>query len=82
MKFSELRCCPFCGCTNYYTKSRASGIVRYYESFLGDEIDNSQMYDSLDYKIDERRYCAGCDKLLGHADKDAVSKQVENVLEK
>ncbi len=82
MKFSTLCCCPFCGCTNYYAKNRAYGVVRYYQSFFGEEVDNTQMYDSLDYKTNERRYCADCDKLLGHADKDIVSKQVEDELRK
>lgn len=82
MKFSTLCCCPFCGCTNYYTKNRVHGIVRCYQSFFGEEVDNTQMYDSLDYEPNERRYCADCDKLLGYADKDVVSKQVEDKLRK
>lgn len=82
MKFSELNVCPFCGSTEFYSKQQASGTVRYYKSFDGTEVDNCQMYDSLNYQYSGKRYCADCDKYLGDEDANTVSKQVEEAFRK
>lgn len=82
MKFSELNVCPFCGDTVFYSKMYAHGVVRYYQSMIGEEIENEQMYDSLNYDYSDKRYCANCDKLLGYVDSDTVSKQVGEAFRK
>lgn len=78
MKFSELKECPFCGYDEYGYKIRVTGVMKYYERFDGEECYNTEMYDSLNYKIvDNRCYCRNCGKYLGNNKTDMISKQVE-----
>ena len=41
MKFTELETCPFCGCEEYFERSRITGYVQYFTRFDGEETDNS-----------------------------------------
>lgn len=81
MKFSDLKCCPFCGSEEFCEKRYARGPVRYYLRFDGKEADNSEMYSSLSYGGSDRVYCAECDRYLGNPDRNTVSAAVSRLLE-
>ena len=57
--------CPKCGHDKFYTKSYASGIIRYIERFDGEEANNGDMYEGLSHKKQSKyAYCNGCNKRL------------------
>lgn len=81
MKFTELKCCPFCGSEEFYEKRYARGPVWYFSRFDGGDADNSEMYSQLSYEGSGRVYCAECDRYLGNSDRNTVSKAVERKME-
>lgn len=79
MKFSELRCCPFCGCEEYYETMAASGHVTFRSRFDGEEAGNEEMYSGVDIKPSAGRvYCSHCNRYLGNYQKDIVGLQAEH----
>lgn len=82
MKFTELSCCPFCGCEEFFEKRWASGPVWYSMRFDGGEGDNSEMYSALTYRGTGRVYCVECDRYLGNVDTGEVSVKVARMIEK
>ena len=82
MKFSDLKCCPFCGSEEFYERRRASGPVMYYMRFDGEESNNSEMYSSLSYSGSGRVWCAACDSYLGKAETEAVGVKAEQAYKK
>ena len=77
MKFSELKCCPFCGGEEFYRKEYAYGSLRYLERFDGAEADNSEFYESLNFKsYSDRTYCRSCNRYLGNKENDTVCKSL------
>ena len=80
MKFSELKKCPFCGCDEYGYKIRVTGVMTYYDRFDGEDGDNTEMYDQLNYKESDKCYCRNCGKYLGNDKTDILGKQAENKL--
>lgn len=82
MKFSDLKCCPFCGCEEFYERRRASGPVRYNMRFDGDETDNSCMYDDLNYSWNGKVWCVECDRYLGNQEKNTVGVEAERAYKK
>lgn len=83
MKFSNLKVCPFCGCTSYYTKTYTTGVTCFNRNFDGSEADNSGMYDNLvTGKESGNAYCANCNKRLGNLFSDSVSKQAITMINK
>lgn len=83
MKFTDLKCCPFCGHDTYYTKNYTYGVVNFNCHFDGSEADNSYMYDNLVTKESNGYvYCAYCNKRLGNMILNSVSKQVQKSLNK
>lgn len=47
MKFTDLKCCPFCGCSEYYEKQRVYGISYFMMRYDGEEANNDGMYDGM-----------------------------------
>lgn len=85
MKFSDLTECPFCGCSEYYTKEYVYGVIRYNEYFDGTEAENELMYDGLNYKsraYNGKAYCRHCDKYLGSVMDNTVSVAVQKALKR
>lgn len=83
MKFSNLKVCPFCGNTTYYTKSYTTGVTRFNYNFDGSEADNSGMYDNLVTREESGNvYCTNCHKRLGNLFSDSVSKQAVTMINK
>ena len=82
MVFWELKCCPFCGCEEYYERRRATGIVRYYMRFDGKEANNSEMYGDLEYDCSGRVWCCDCDAYLGNIETDTVGVKAERAYKK
>lgn len=72
MRFSDLECCPFCGCEEYYEKGYICGSIVTRFMFDGSESDNSEMYEGLDHTRTGRVYCSDCHKYLGNMDDDVV----------
>ena len=77
MKFSDLKCCPFCGGEEFYERRRAVGPVTYYFRFDGEEANNSEMYSCLSYSGSGRVWCAECDSYLGNYETDVVGVRAE-----
>ena len=83
MKFSDLTECPFCGNDEFYTKEYWYGTIHYGERFDGEEANNSEMYDGLNYKKHTgRAYCRFCNTYLGNKETDTLSKQAEKELKR
>ncbi len=80
-KFSDLKCCPFCGGQEFYEKRYARGSVWFFMGFDGKEADNSEMYSQLSYEGSGRVYCAECDRVLGNMDKNTVTEAVSRLVE-
>ena len=73
MKFTELENCPFCGCEEYFEKSRLTGYVQYFIRFDGEETDNSNMYDTTRTMPNGKVYCGECERYLGNYITDTLS---------
>ncbi len=83
MEFINLKVCPFCGSTTYYTKSYTTGVTCFKCNFDGSEADNSGMYDSLVTKEGSgNAYCTNCNKRLGNVISNSVSRQAEAEINK
>ena len=85
MKFSDLTECPFCGCSEYYTKEYFYGVLRYNACFDGAEADNDTLYEGLNYKsraCPGKAYCRRCDKYLGSVMDDTVSATARKALKR
>lgn len=82
MKFSELACCPFCGCKTFFQRYRYSGTGLYSMNFDGSEADNTEMYEGLPSKSSGRAYCYECGKYIGNADDDTVGAKAAATLGK
>ena len=80
LKFSDLRECPFCGSDEFFEKQYAYGTILIRERFDGQEADNSDLYDKLNFRYSGRIYCSQCKRVLGNRIKDTVSKSVEKEL--
>lgn len=78
MRFTELKCCPFCGNKEYYEKMKVSGISIYRSRFDGEEAENSEMYDGLYFNGSGRVYCSKCNRYLGNYQKDVVGLKAEH----
>lgn len=74
MKFSDLKCCPFCKSEEFYEKEYAKGSITYRMRFDGEETDNSTMYDNLDHYSSGRAYCDDCNRYLGNYMTDKLGK--------
>lgn len=81
MPFSALRCCPYCGCEEYYEKMTVSGISIFRSRFDGEEAENTEMYDGLDFHGSGRVYCSECNMYLGNHQKDIVGLKAEKAVE-
>ena len=81
MRFSELKCCPYCGGEEFYEKRYARGPVWFFMGFDGREADNTEMYSQLSYEGSGRVYCAECDRYLGNPDRNTVAVAVSRLLE-
>lgn len=67
--FSELKCCPYCGCKSYY--EAVSMTVRYaiYHDFDNEEkttVDTLPTEEEIQKKMNGDVYCLDCDMLLGN----------------
>lgn len=82
MKFTKLKCCPFCGSEEFYERRRAYGTVCYNMRFDGKEADNSCMYDSLNYSWNGKVWCAECDRYLGNQNENKVGVEAERAYKK
>lgn len=80
MKFSELKCCPFCGCEEYYEKQYVRGTIEYISRFDGEEADNSELYEGLLYDCSGRVYCVDCGRYLGNIQTEKVGVEVKRKL--
>lgn len=77
MKFSDLKCCPFCDSDTFYERTRVRGTMTYYLRFDGEEAHNEEMYDGLDYKSSGRVWCANCGNYLGNYATDEVGVKAD-----
>lgn len=77
MKFTDLKCCPFCGSEMYYEKQTVKGKIEFNSLFNGEEAPNYDMYEGLTHTYSGKCYCRKCDKYLGNYIIDTVSKSVE-----
>ncbi len=82
MKFSDLECCPFCGSEKFYTKQYAYGTIVCRERFDGEETDNEDLFESLNFKYSGRAYCLSCDRYLGNAKTNTVGKEATKAMRK
>lgn len=82
MKFTDLKCCPFCGSEGFYVKQYAYGTIICRERFDGEEACNEDLYDGLIYKYSGRAYCLGCEKYLGNIENDILGKEAAKALGK
>lgn len=80
MKFSDLKCCPFCGNDEFYEKQYAKGPIYFNMRFDGEETHNETMYDSLTTIQSGRVYCNHCEKYLGNMLSDALGKEAERAI--
>lgn len=80
MKFTDLKCCPFCDCDEFYTKQYAYGTIICRGRFDGEEAHNEDLYDGLCYKDSGRTYCLDCNRYLGNVEKNVVGKEAEKAL--
>ncbi len=82
MKFTDLKCCPFCDSEEFYVKEYAYGTIICRERFDGEEAHNEDLYDGLNYKYSGRAYCLNCGKYLGSFEKNIVGKEATKALGK
>ncbi len=82
MKFTDLKCCPFCDSEEFYVKQYAYGTIICRERFDGEEAHNEDLYDGLNYKYSGRAYCLNCGKYLGSVEKNIVGKEATKALGK
>lgn len=80
--FSDLKCCPFCGCETYYEKQTVKGKIEFNSMFNGEEAPNYDMYEGLIHTYSGRCYCRDCNAYLGNNLTNTVSKAVEHHIEK
>ena len=80
MKFTDLKCCPFCGCDEFYEKQYAYGTIVFRERFDGKETHNEDLYDCLNYKYNGRAYCLNCNKYLGNVAENTIGKTAQRAL--
>ena len=66
MIFKDLKACPFCGCEEYYERSRIKGYVQYRIRFDGEETDKTNMYDGTTTTPNGKFYCSNCERYLGN----------------
>ncbi len=73
-KIHELEKCPYCGYDEYYQQVYISGKTIYRKRFIespmnkkGDRevVDNSGLFDSLEWKTYKTVYCDDCGEKLG-----------------
>lgn len=58
---NEPRKCPHCGSTTYYIKQYIHGHGNFYSDTTGEEADNTELHNSLEYKnVGKYAYCADC----------------------
>ncbi len=76
MKFTDLKCCPFCGSEEFYVKQYAYGTMICRERFDG-EADNENLFEGLNYKYSGRAYCLRCEKYLGNIEKNILGKEAQ-----
>ena len=73
MKLSELSCCPFCGCEQFYTHDYMYGSTVFKQRFDGGEPEhNEDMYEGLMVNYGAKAYCEECDKYIGNTKTDKV----------
>ena len=77
MRFRDLEVCPFCGCEEYYERSRIKGYVCYSVRFDGEETDNTNMYDGTTTISNGKASCGNCERYLGNYINDTVGKAAE-----
>lgn len=80
MKFSDLKCCPFCGCDEFYEKQYAYGTIMFRGRFDGKEAHNEELYDGLSYKYSGKTYCLQCNKYLGNIKENTIGKAAQKAL--
>lgn len=57
--------CPYCKSVNgYFTKDYGYGRVTSTYGFNGEEADNTEMHNALQYKAGKVAYCVNCEKKL------------------
>lgn len=79
-KFSDLKCCPFCGCEMYYEKQTVTGKIEFNSMFNGEEAPNYELYDSLEHTYSGRCYCSDCNKYLGNNLKNTIGAEAKKIL--
>lgn len=79
MKFSDLKCCPFCGGAEFYTIEEFWGSPSKPQRFDGKAAIHDKIYDSTanTYKINA--YCRLCKRYLGNLLKDTIGAYAANV---
>ncbi len=82
MKFTDLKSCPFCGSEEFYVKQYAYGTMICRERFDGEEANNEDLFEGLNYKSSGRAYCLSCDRYLGNDETNTVGKEAAKALEK
>ena len=81
MKLSELSCCPYCGCEQFYTHDYMYGSTVFRQRFDGGEPENNEdMYEGLIVNYGAKAYCEECNKYIGNVKKDTVGKNAQRVL--
>lgn len=73
--------CPKCGNDQIYRKARVTGFVKVTERFseVGDDrinaelsVDNSGMYENVNYKLGDTCYCDNCGKRFKYSKIEAA----------
>lgn len=83
MKFTDLKCCPFCGYDTFYQKQYAYGTILFRGRFDGKEAHNEDLYEGLNYKYNVgRAYCLNCNEYLGNIEENVVGKNAQKALNK
>lgn len=77
MQFTDLKCCPFCGCEMYYEKQTVKGQIEYNSMFNGKEAPNDNLYEGLNYYYSGKCYCRECGKYIGNNAKNIVGTLAE-----
>lgn len=77
-KFSDLKCCPYCGCDTFYINNYAKGTLRQRYCPNGEEVDNEDIYDNLSIHYGKRVYCDNCNNYLGNKEIDKISTNALN----
>lgn len=69
-KFSDLSCCPFCGCETFYINHHTEGIIHH--TFNPKENKVNDEYINLSTHYNVRVYCEKCDNYLGNIKTDKI----------